>query len=375
MSTASLFQGYLEQVHQLIEDELVSTAEQPLGLDESAGSEQPVGLDETVGSEQPTRLDQANHNRDLNSDLNRYLYQPLQAFTASGGKRTRPALCLLGAEACFGSQESALALACALEAFQSAALIHDDIADKSELRRGKPCLYLQEGVGIATNVGDLALVQVVDLILKYGPQDPELQLRILCELTAMEKHTLEGQALDLGWARDERWDVSVEDYLYMAAHKTAYYSAAVPLAAGALCAGADDEHVEALRQFGMATGLVFQLQDDILNICGDSAQQGKDFRSDISEGKRTLLAVWALNHLPSSEKAELRAILSSSTNDAALLERAVNLMEQSGALEYTRSYARTLTQQAKEQLTRVELEPHARDILLSMADYFVERTH
>jgi len=156
-------------------------------------------------------------------DLDRYLYTPLARFTASGGKRTRPALCLLGCEAVGGTDALALSSAAAIEDFQSAALIHDDIADEGELRRGKPCVYLSEGTGIAINVGDLALVAVTAKILRDETLEPAVRMRVLEGLVSMEERTLEGQALDLGWVRDGRWDISTRDYLRMASHKTAFY--------------------------------------------------------------------------------------------------------------------------------------------------------
>ncbi len=307
------------------------------------------------------------------ADLDRYLYDAFRRFTASGGKRTRPALCLLGAEAVGGSPECALSVACAVEDFQSAALIHDDIADKGELRRGEPCLYLTEGTGVAINVGDLALVTVVDGILRDQALAPELRLRALAEVVGMEQRTLEGQALDLGWVRDGRWDITPDDYLFMATHKTSYYSAAVPLAVGAICAGGAESQVEALRAFGMSAGLAFQLQDDLLNLVGDAEAQGKDFRSDVTEGKRTLAAVWALHHLDPARATELRQILESGTADPARLARAVELMEAAGAIEHVRAEARRLVGEAKAALDGVELAPEARLAVLGMADFFVER--
>ena len=306
-------------------------------------------------------------------DLARYLYEPLARFNLSGGKRTRPILCLLGAQAVGVDPICALSTAAAVEYFQSAALIHDDIADKSELRRGEPCLHITEGVGLAINAGDLALVQVYAGLLADQSLENDTCLRILCELAYMQQRTLEGQALDLGWVRDKRWDVSVEDYLYMAQHKTAYYSAATPLACGAICAGGDDAQIEALFSFGLDAGLAFQLQDDLLNLVGDPAEQGKDFRSDITEGKRTLLAVWALEHLEGAKRAELQELLSSGTTDSAELARAVELIEQAGAVEHVRSYAHELANKAKAQLDAVELDADAREVLDSMADFFVER--
>ncbi|MDD5800643.1 MAG: polyprenyl synthetase family protein [Coriobacteriales bacterium] len=305
--------------------------------------------------------------------LERYLYAPLRRFVASGGKRTRPALCLLGAAAVGAPEERALSVASAVELFQSAALIHDDIADEGQMRRGQPCVHVTEGVGVALNVGDLALVATTTTVLRDQRLDAGTRLRLLEEISAMEERTLEGQALDLGWARDECWDVSVDDYLYMASHKTAYYSAAVPLACGAICGGGTTAQVEALRSFGMDAGLAFQLQDDLLNLAGDAEAQGKDYRSDITEGKRTLMVVWALAHLDSARRDELVQILSSKTTDPQRLDRAVQLMDAAGSLDHTRSYAQRLVDQAKSHLNGVQLEPQARDTLLSMADFFVER--
>lgn len=306
-------------------------------------------------------------------DLMRYLYEPLARFTMAGGKRTRPVLTLLGAQAAGADPICALSTAAAIEYFQSAALIHDDIADNSELRRGERCLHVSDGVGIATNVGDLALVNVAAGLLSDASLDNDTCLRILCELTYMEQRTIEGQALDLGWVRDGRWDVSEDDYLFMATHKTAYYSAATPLACGAICAGGTDEQVEALFAFGLDAGLAFQLQDDLLNLVGDATRQGKDFRSDITSGKRTLLAVHALAHLGEPERSELERLLDSSTTDADELGRAVSLMERAGSIEHVRSYAHELAQGAKGRLDGVQLDEHARTVLESMADFFVER--
>ncbi len=309
------------------------------------------------------------------SDLEHYLYAPLDLFTQSGGKRTRPALALLGCEAVGGDAVMAVSVACAVEDFQSAALIHDDIADEGSLRRGKPCVHITEGVGIALTVGDLALTESFADILTETALAPDVRLRLLGELLAMERMTLEGQALDLGWVRDDRWDITPDDYLFMAQHKTAFYSGASPLVMGALCGGATNEQVQALRSFGLDVGLAFQLQDDLLNLIGDAAAQGKDFRSDITEGKRTLAVVWALTHLEQQDRAELLHILRSGCTDAARLARAVVLMETVGALDHVREEAQRLVVQAHARLSGSALEPDACETLLAMADFFVGRTY
>ena len=310
-------------------------------------------------------------------DLRGFLYEPLERFTAGGGKRVRPVLCLLGAEAVGGRAADALSSAVAVELFQSAALIHDDIADEGELRRGEPCLHRAEGTGLAINAGDLALTQVFEVVLRDEALPADRRLRALSELVRMERHTLEGQALDLGWVRDARWDVTSEDYLYMVTSKTSWYSAAVPLYVGALVGGGSEEAARGLLEVGLTAGVAFQLADDLLNLVGDAEAQGKDFRSDITEGKRTLAAVWALEHLDDVGREELVALLGSSTTDAAALARAVELIDRGGGIEHCRTLAGQMAERAKEGARELAEAGHitveARDLLLSMSDFFVER--
>ena len=311
------------------------------------------------------------------ADLRRYLYDPLVGFTASGGKRVRPVLALLGAEAVGGRAEDALSCAVAVELFQSAALIHDDIADEGELRRGVPCLHRTVGTGLAINAGDLALTQVVEVLLADEGLDDARKVRALREIVGMERHTLEGQALDLGWVRDGRWDVTSEDYLYMVTSKTAWYSAAIPLYVGAIVGGGSDEAARGLLDLGITAGVAFQLADDLLNLVGDAEAQGKDFRSDITEGKRTLAVVWALEHLERADREELVALLGTSATNASELARAVELIERGGGIEHCRMLAEQMADRAKEMATGLADAGHitveARDLLLSMSDFFVER--
>lgn len=311
------------------------------------------------------------------SDLDRYLYEPLAHFTAGGGKRVRPVLALLGAEAMGGCAEQALSSGVAIELFQSAALIHDDIADASELRRGEPCLYRTHGEGLAINAGDLALTRVFEVVLNDASLPGDRRLRVLDELVRMERHTLEGQALDLGWARDGRWDVTSSDYLYMIEGKTAWYTVASPLRIGAVAAGADANAATGLIELGRPAGLAFQLQDDLLNLVGDADAQGKDFRSDITEGKRTLAVVWALEHLDAEPRAELVSLLEAKTDDPADLARAVELIDLGGGIETCRDLARKLADEAQErarQLTECgTITEKSADLLISMADFFINR--
>lgn len=311
-------------------------------------------------------------------DLNRYLYTPLARFTSQGGKRIRPVLCLLGAEAAGGAASDALSAGIAIELFQSAALIHDDIADESLLRRDQPCLYVSEGTGVAINVGDLALTQVFDVVLRDTSLSDDRRIQVLSELVAMERHTLEGQALDLGWARDNRWDITPDDYLYMVLSKTAWYSAASPLSIGAYAAGAPDSTVAGLAELGRHAGIAFQVQDDLLNLVGDAQDQGKDFQSDITEGKRTLAVVHALAHLSSKDRTELITLLESGTTDPTSCARAVELIEHAGGIERCQQLAQTeaaRTQTIADELAQAgSITAESRLILRSMANFFIERS-
>ena len=316
-------------------------------------------------------LIQAFQNQTEDADIEAYLYAPLERFARTAGKRHRPLICMLACQAVGRSFEDAISAAAAIEHFQSAALIHDDIADHGKLRRGEPCMYLTTGEGIAINCGDLALSLVTGAVLDDPSLDDGLKIRLLRELVDMTTRTIEGQALDLGWVRDGRFDLTVEDYLQMATLKTAYYSGATPLACGAIIGGGSAEQVGALRSFGLDTGLAFQIQDDLLNLVGTEAAREKDFRTDITEGKRTLVAVHALGDARHHD--EIEVLLRSGTEDPRELDRAVKLFEQTGSIEFARERSFELTRRAKEALADVELDPRCRDLFMSMADYFVKR--
>ncbi len=307
------------------------------------------------------------------TDMDRYLYDPLQRYSDNGGKRHRPLICFAACVAVGGDMRRALSAAAAIEHFHSAALIHDDIADDAEVRRGCACLHLSEGLGLAINMGDLALSLVNGTVAHDENLDNATKVRVITELVDMTRRTVEGQALDIGWARDGRYDLTPEDYLVMATHKTAHYSGAVPLAIGAIIGGGTESEIEALRNYGLDTGLAFQIQDDLLNLVGSEEATQKDFRNDITEGKRTLVVVHALQNTPEASKKRLIDILSSHEKDPAVLAEAVAIMEAVGSVDYARTYAENLTSIAKNRLTDMVAPSAARDLLLSMADWFVSR--
>lgn len=308
---------------------------------------------------------------DPDPDICKYLYDPLQEFVRNAGKRHRPLICMLACKAVGGDPAAALKSAAAIELFHNAALIHDDIADDSALRRGKPCMHLVIGTGLAINAGDMALSSMVPAVLADDGLDDGTKLKVIGLLSEMDVRTIEGQALDVGWACDGRFDLEVEDYLKMATLKTAYYSGGIPLAVGAIVGGGTPGQVSALREFGMLTGLAFQIQDDLLNLVGSEESVGKDFRSDITEGKRTFAALHALRN--SHDGDELEQILSAKSKNPEVLERAVQIMRDAGSIDAAREYASKLSSDAKALLEGAIEDSDEKKILVGMADYFVER--
>ncbi len=306
-------------------------------------------------------------------DMDLYLYGPLSKYSENGGKRHRPLITLLACAAVGGDEKRALAAGAAIEHFHTAALIHDDIADDSQLRRGEPCMHITLGEGLAINAGDLALSLVTGTVINDDGLDDAVKLRVLHELVDMTTRTIEGQAMDIGWAQNDRFDITVDDYLCMAQHKTAFYSGGVPLAIGAIIGGGTEEQISVLRAYGMSTGLAFQLQDDLLNLVGKKEAANKDYRSDITEGKRTMIAVHALNHAPAQEREELLELLSSKETRPERLERAVQIMIDAGSIDYVRDYAIKLAHEGQDDLKRVLPASVSRKLLLSMGDFFVSR--
>ena len=306
-------------------------------------------------------------------DIDRFLYEPLLEYSQNGGKRHRPLICIAACLAVGGDLRMALSSAAAVEHFHTAALIHDDIEDEAETRRGEPCLHKRQGIPLAINTGDLALSLVNTTVLTDPLLTDAQKVRIVSELCNMARKTIEGQALDIGWARDGRYDLTEDDYFTMATRKTAHYSGAVPLAIGAMAGGGSEAQIQALRQYGLNTGLAFQIQDDLLNLIGRAESVKKDFRSDITEGKRTLMVVHALRNGDEARRAELMDILSSHETHPGHLARAVQIMEETGSIGYARVYAETLTAASKRQLVLALPPSQARNVLVSMGDWFVRR--
>lgn len=305
--------------------------------------------------------------------LDRYLYDILHEFIARGGKRTRPAMTLLGCEAVGGDSRKAMATGCAIEFFHAAALIHDDIMDASLLRRGEKCAHIVYGEPLAINAGDYALGLVCTVVVRDPLLDDATKLAVVDVIGEMSEHTVEGQALDVGWVRDDVYDLTPQDYLEMALGKTGYYSGIAPLKAGAIVGGGTEQEIRALVEFGRSASIAFQIQDDLLSILGDEATMGKDYLSDVLESKRTLMVIHCLSAASPIDRPRLMELLRMGHEKTQLeaLE-IVEMLERYGSIDYARKLALDLIVEGSSHLDALGASP-ARDVLASMARYFLSR--
>lgn len=234
-----------------------------------------------------------------------YLYDLLPEYPVRGGKGLRPMLCLATSMAYGGSEHEALPFAVALELMHNAFLVHDDIQDGSLLRRGCPTLHVRHGTPLALNAGD-ALILMSTSMLSDAVRSirANLAAAVLANWDCAMTQTLEGQALDLGWQRDGRTDVTFHDYLLMAGKKTAWYTTVLPMAMGAIVGSGRVAAGAASFRFAWLLGLLFQVAND---LAGLDAEPGE---GDIEEGKRTILIVHLFRALQGSDRDELARLMS-----------------------------------------------------------------
>ena len=302
-----------------------------------------------------------------------YLTAPCEAFFSNPGKCARPLICMLSNCAFGGNVKESIMAAMAIETFQNAALIHDDIADDATTRRNKPCMHVTEGLGIALNTGDFALSLVDELVLRDSNISDNMKLRVLRELSDMKLKTIAGQAIDIGWARDHKFCLTEQDYFNMATLKTAHYTCASPIAIGAMTAGVSDEILTSLRTFGIKCGLAFQIQDDILNVSRNSEDTSKDFALDIKEGKRTLIAIHAINNLAAKSAKTLTRILDSKETSDNEIKIALQLIEEANSIEYAKNECKALIDEANGIISTCENSSCAFKILRSIPNWCLSR--
>jgi len=309
----------------------------------------------------------------------RHLYGLVTDFMGRSGKGLRPALCIATARALGGRAEDAFPAAAGLEMLHNAFLVHDDIEDGSDWRRGVATMHRRAGIPIAVNTGDSMNALAMRFFRKTGERlGPVTALRIFDEVDHMVVETLEGQANELGWVRDNDLTVTTDDYLRLVLKKTAWYSFIHPARIGALIAQPDRTDLDDFNRFGYYLGTAFQIQDDVLNLAGDRNKYGKEIGGDLLEGKRTLILAHLFGSTTTQERQRLAAFFAKPR--AQRLSREVawiyDLLRSHGSLDYARQAARAFADGARREFETAYAKAapgQDLDFVRSLVDYTVSR--
>jgi geranylgeranyl diphosphate synthase type II len=276
------------------------------------------------------------------AEPHRWLYELVREYPARPGKALRPALCLATCRAFGGSGRDSFPIAVAIEMLHNAFLVHDDIADGSERRRGRPTLPADHGEALSLNAGD-ALVVLANQVLRRHTRslEPGLADRILDEFDTMALRTVEGQATELGWRRDGIVDLAPEDYLQLILHKTCWYSTIHPLRVGALIGATERAPLEAMVHFGFYLGAAFQIRDDLLNLTGDERVYGKEINGDLYEAKRSLALIHLCGEVRGGDATLLEDYLSvdRAGRTAPMVAAIRALFDKYGSITFAHDYA------------------------------------
>jgi geranylgeranyl diphosphate synthase type II len=280
-----------------------------------------------------------------------WLYAPMREYPSRPGKALRPALCLSAGRAFGADSHDLLGIAVAIELMHNAFLVHDDIADGSEMRRGRPTLATTYGAAAALNAGD-GLAIVASQVLRQATRrlDRDLADLVWAEFDTMAMRTLEGQATEIGWQLDEVEDLCPEDYLHLIMHKTCWYTTIHPLRVGAIVGSRGKVELGPSVRFGFHFGAAFQIRDDLLNLVGDERMYGKEILGDLYEGKRTLPLMHLLSVAQGPDHSLVREYLhlKRSERSAELVQRVRALMDDYGSIAFTTEYAEGILLVAEE---------------------------
>ena len=299
----------------------------------------------------------------------RNLYEPVQYILGLGGKRMRPNLTLMTAEAFGGKAEDAMDAALAIEMFHNFSLVHDDIMDDAPLRRGKTTVHEKWDVNTGILSGDAMLILSYQFFESY-PAEMYFELTKLFSKTSLE--VCEGQQYDVDF--ETRDDVTIPEYLKMIEYKTSVLVAAA-MKMGAIVANASQKDANAIYEFGRNLGIAFQLQDDYLDAFGDPETFGKQVGGDIMENKKTYLYLKSLKKASKDDQDGLLHLYSIKPEDSTAKVTAVKtIFKESGAVEETKKAIKSFTQKAFDALAVTELPEKNKALLKQFGESLMERT-
>ena len=313
------------------------------------------------------------------------LYDTLVDYPFREGKGLRPAILLSACRAAGGHTDQGVVSATAIELFHNAFLLHDDVEDGSQFRRGVATLPEIHGVPIAVNAGDATNVLAVGLLLEnvttIGVRKALLVFR---EIERMARESVEGQAMELAWISEQQFDITDADYVRMAYKKTCWYTVIAPLRIGFICGsrpgvGAPlEDELRTLIGLGLLAGIAFQVQDDLLNLEADEALYGKEHAGDLWEGKRTVMLLHLVRTAPPEVRDRALRLLrvDRADKDPAEVSWLGQMLREIGSLEHGKRVARHYCDQAfalHDRLAPSMVDGDDRMFLREMLEYVVER--
>ena len=296
------------------------------------------------------------------------LYDAARHLPLAGGKRLRPSLAMISCEAVSGDVRNIMPLAIAIELIHNFTLVHDDIMDKSKLRRKNPTVHIKFGEPTAIMAGDLLFARAFESMHNIQG-DLSIFKNVEFGLIDSVKKISEGQQLDMEF--EKRKNVAEDEYITMILKKTAVlfmYSAE----AGAILGGGTRDQANALSEYGKSLGLGFQIHDDYLDMSSDEKTLGKDIGNDIRNGKKTLIAVHCLNTASGDDKKLLEKIFGNKNASEEEVKQVYKLFIKLKSIEHAKNTAMKYCEKAKKSL---ELLPNsdAKQILLELAEYSIKR--
>jgi geranylgeranyl diphosphate synthase type I len=289
-------------------------------------------------------------------------------YPAAGGKRLRPLLATMVCEAIGGKWDKAVPFGVALEIVHNFTLVHDDVMDDDDMRRGIKTVHAQFGIPEAILAGDALFARAFEIVSETDV-DSQKVVKLTTILAKAVRLLAEGQQMDMDFEDAKR--ITSDDYMRMIERKTAVlYSAAAQ--GGVIVAGGTEAQEEALFEFGRLVGLGFQIWDDVLDLRSDQKTFGKPVLNDIRNGKKTLVVVSALEDLNGVERKEFLKVLGNKKATVSQLKLARDLLEDVGAVEHAVRVANELVAQGKARLSVLKDSPN-KTALIDFADYVVTR--
>ena len=299
----------------------------------------------------------------------RALFEPIGYTLSLGGKRVRPLLCLLACRLYSDNIATALPIARALEVFHNFTLLHDDLMDKSPIRRGQPTVYRKWNDNTAILSGDAMSIEAYRSL--EGIENPQLLFKVLPFFNKMAIEICKGQQYDMDF--EEREHVSVAEYIEMIRLKTAVLLGAA-LRLGALAAGAYDSDAQTLDEVGQALGLAFQIQDDYLDVYGDEKTFGKPIGGDIMNGKKTLMLLYTQAKLERDDRVELDRLMQlGQEHKEERISGVRRLYDKAGTPIYAQHEIERLTQEALTKLRGLGLKQERLEPLYQLFDKLTTR--